>query len=314
MRYSIRIGILAACALGVALFGTPAPGFAHGEQIETGGGEKGPVKLTAAQVAAIGLKTAEAGPHAISSILNLNAEIQLPPDRQADVSTIISGQVAEIYAGLGDKVKTGQRLVLIRNRVPASQDVVLKAPVDGIVDARDIIPGQPIEPSTTLFHISDRSRMNAVGKIYEEDLSRVKVGQEAHVSLLGYPGEVFAGKVTLIEPDLDPASRTVKTWVELDNPKDVLKPNMFARIGVVLNKSDAALAIPGSAIIEANGEKFVFVKNGDSFSRVEVSVGASDDEFTEVKDGLVPGDEVATQGNREIYTMWLTGGKMEAEE
>jgi multidrug efflux pump subunit AcrA (membrane-fusion protein) len=89
---------------------------------------------------------------------------------------------------------------------------------------------------------------------------------------------------------------------------------MFARIGIVLQKNDSALAIPNSAIIEANGEKFVFVHAGDKFNRVEVSVGASDDEYSEITDGLVPDDEVATQGNREIYTMWLTGGQMKSED
>jgi len=313
MKTYICIAILALFMVSLVVV-APATTFPHGKQIRTGDGAKGPVKLTAAQETAIGLKTAAAGPHPLATILNLNGEIQLPPDKQAAVSTIISGQIAELYVSLGDKVKAGQPLVLIKNRVPASMDVVLKSPLNGVVDARDVIPGQPIEPSTQLFHISDRSQMIAVGKIYEEDLSKVKIGQEAHVRILGYPADTFKGKVTLIEPNLDPASRTVKAWVQLDNPQDVLKPNMFAKITVILKQDSAALVVPNSAIIEANGKKFVFVRNGDSFARVEVTLGASDDEFTEVTDGLVPGDEVATQGSREIYTMWLTGGKMEADE
>jgi multidrug efflux pump subunit AcrA (membrane-fusion protein) len=84
---------------------------------------------------------------------------------------------------------------------------------------------------------------------------------------------------------------------------------MFARIGVVLKKSDADLTIPNSAIIEANDEKFVFVRDGKTFNRVEIKIGISDDEYSEITDGLVPGDEVVTQGNHEIYTRWLTGGQ-----
>jgi multidrug efflux pump subunit AcrA (membrane-fusion protein) len=314
MKTHIRILVLALMTFGLTV-AKPALTLAHGADINVGvDTKKTPVKLTAAQEQAIGLKTAAAGPHPMATILNLNGEIQLPPDKQADVSSILSGAVGELDASLGDKVKAGQQLALIKNRTPVSQDIIIKAPMDGTVDARDVVLGQPIEPTTTLFHISDRSKMIAVGKVYEEDLSKVKVGQEAHVRLLGYPGDVFTGKVTLVEPNLDAASRIVRAWVQLDNPQDVLKPNLFAKITVILKQDNAALVVPNGAIIEANGEKVVFVKNGDAFSRVEVTVGASDDEFTEIKDGLVPGDEVATQGSREIYTMWLTGGKMEAEE
>lgn len=314
MKNRIAIGILAIFALS-AVLAAPHAAFGHGSEIEVGGGAvRGPVKLDDAQKAAIGLKTVEVGPHPLATMLNLNGEIQLLPDHQADIGTIISGQIGKFYASLGDTVKAGQPLVLLINRVPASKDITINAPIDGVIDARNVIIGQAIDPNTQLFHISNRTKMIAVGKVFEEDLSKVKAGQEAHVRLLGYPDQLFIGKVTLVEPNLDPASRTVKTWVELDNPQDVFKPNMFARIGVVLKQNDEALAIPNGAIIEANGEKFVFVKNGESFTRTEISVGAADDEFTEVTDGLVPGDEVATQGSREIYTMWLTGGKMTSED
>ena len=314
MRNTTAIGILAIIAIS-ATIAAPPIAFGHGSEIEVGGGsERGPVKLDEAQRTAIGLKTIEAGPHSLATLLNLNGEIQLLPDHQADIGTIISGQIGKFYASLGDHVRAGQPLVLLINRVPASKDVTINAPIDGVIDARNVVIGQAVEPNTQLFHISDRTKMLAVGKVYEEDLSKVTAGLEAHVRLLGYPDQQFTGKVTLVEPNLDPASRTVKTWVELDNPQNVLRPNMFASIGVILKQNEGALAIPNSAIIEANGEKFVFVKTGDAFVRTEISVGACDDEFTEVTDGLVPGDEVVTQGSREIYTLWLTGGKMTSED
>jgi cobalt-zinc-cadmium efflux system membrane fusion protein len=102
-------------------------------------------------------------------------------------------------------------------------------------------------------------------------------------------------------------------WIQLANPQGLLKPNMFARASIILRRNDAALTIPNGAIIEANGEKFVFVREGGKYHRVEISIGAKDDEYSEITDGLVPGDEVVTQGNREIYTMWLTGGQLNGD-
>jgi cobalt-zinc-cadmium efflux system membrane fusion protein len=290
--------------------------YAHGGAIAVSGGARGPVQLSDAQAAAIALKTTEAGPHPLASLLDVNGEVELPPNRQAEVSLRISGQVKELYANLGDSVRAGQHLALIQGRLvgdpPAT--VTIDSPMNGVVDMRSVVLGQAVEPNTRLFHISDRTQMIVVGKVYEEDLGKIKVGQETHVRLLAYPAQVFAGAVTLIEPDLDNSSRTVKIWVQLGNAEGLLKPNMFARIAIVLQKNDASLSIPNDAIIEANGEKFVFVRDGKTFNRVEVTLGATDDQYSEVIDGLVPGDEVATQGNRQIYTMWLTGGQTTKEQ
>ena len=211
---------------------------------------------------------------------------------------------------LGDRVHAGQRLARIQARLvgdpPPSVDV--SSPKGGIVDAVNATIGQAIEPASTLFEISDRSQVNMVARVYEEDLGKVSLGQEARIRTLSYPDKVFKGKVTLIGPALDAVSRTTVVWVRLANPDGILKPNLFAKAAVVLKQNAAALAIANSAIIEANGEKFVFVKQGEQYDRVEITTGLADDEFSEVTDGLVPGDEVVTQGNRELYTLWLTGG------
>ena len=296
--------------------GLPLRAAAHGGEIEVGSGAKGPVQLAAAQQKAIGLRLALAGPRPLASTLNLNGEVQLLPNRQADVSLRISGQVKEVYANLGDAVRAGQRLVLVQSRLVGDPppSVTINAPMTGVIDARTAVVGQAVEPNTALFHISDRSQVIVVAKVFEADLGKVKVGQEARVRALSYPDQVFSGKVTLIDPNLDPQSRTVKVWIQLANPKSLLKPNMFARANVVLQRNEAALTIPNGAIIEANGEKFVFVREGDKFKRVEIAVGAQDDDYSEVTDGLVPGDEVATQGSRQIYTLWLTGGSKPAAE
>ena len=283
----------------------------HGGSIEIGGGGKGPVKLSDAQQKAIGLQLASAAPRPISQLLSLNGEIRLLPGRQADVSTRINGQITALYAALGDTVRLGQRMARVQSRLagdpPPSVDV--SAPLAGVVDAVNVGLGQSVEPTTVLYRISDRSQVNVIARVYEEDLGKVLVGQDVRVKTLSYPDQAFAGKITLVGPTLDAQSRTVEVWVRLANPRGLLKPNLFARASVVLRQNDAALAIPNAAIIEANGEKFVFVRQSGQFNRVEIVTGSSDDEYTEVTDALVPGDEVVTQGNRELYTLWLTGGK-----
>ena len=315
--HSRRVELGAASLLLMAsLGGVPSVLLAHGGEIEVGEGARGPVALSVTQQQAIGLQLVAADLRPLSELLNLNGEVRLLPGRQAEVSTRISGQVTALYGNLGDSVRSGQRLVRVQSRLvgdpPPSVDVT--APMTGIVDALNVALGQSVEPTTVLYRISDRSQVNVVARVYEEDLGKVQLGQAAHVRTLSYPDRVFAGKVILVSPTLDPQSRTVEVWVRLANPEGLLRPNLFARAGIILKETPAALAIPNGAIIEANGEKFVFVHqtgaSGDQFDRVEISTGAADDEFSEVTEGLVPGDEVVLQGNRQIYTLWLTGGGM----
>ena len=288
--------------------------FGHGGQIEVGEGAKGPVTLTAKQVTALGLQAATADTRPMESLLGVHGELAALAEAQADVTLRISGTVKAVYANLGASVRRGDKLALIESRVVGNPPptIVVTAPIDGIVDARSVIVGQSVEPNTALFHISNTARMRVVGRVYEEDVGKVRTGQTAHVKLIAYPRELFGGIVTFVGPTLDAETRTVEIGIVLDNAKGLLKPNMFARADIVLGQNKAALIVPNNAILEAGGEKFVFVRQGDKYVRTDIEVGAVDDKYSEVLTGLVPGDEVVTVGVREVYTLYLTGGSAPA--
>lgn len=301
--------------LGIILFSSFV--FAHGEQLEVSTGARGPVHLSPNQAKTIELQTTDVTQRPLASTLPLNGEIKLLPDSQADVTVRISGQVTGIYTNLGDLVTAGQRLAKIQSRLVGDPppSVTITAPIKGIIDARNVNIGQSIEPSTVLFHISNREKMLMLANVYEEDLGKIKVGQTARVRVISYPNKIFPGQVIRIEPNLDSLTRTLKMWIILDNPQDLLKPNLFGSADVILKENNSALTVPNAAVIEAEGEKFVFVQEGDTYHRTVVKTGASDDRYTEIVDGLVPGDKVVTQGNHQLYTLWLTGSSgLESEE
>lgn len=310
-------GVLASGLLTFVGIAVSPPVQSHGEQIAVGGGPKGPVHLTAAQQQTLGVQVVAADLRPLSELLYLNGEVRLPPDRQADISTRISGQVTALYVSLGSTVKAGQRLARVQSRLvgdpPPSVEIV--APRAGVIDAFTVSVGQAVEPATSLMRLSDRAQVDVVARVYEEDVGKVHLGQAVTVHTLSYPGRAFVGTIALIGPTLDPQSRTVEAWIPVANADGALKPNMFARAGIALRESKAALAVPSEAVLEADGEAFVFVRQKGEFARVDIRTGAQDDRFTEITQGLVPGDEVVTQGNREIYTQWLLGGaKPDAEE
>ncbi|MDW8897042.1 efflux RND transporter periplasmic adaptor subunit [Legionella pneumophila] len=312
MRLQLKIRMMIMTVFFLGLLSPMQVSFAHGGNIEVSeGGTKGPVHLTPEQARMLDIKVVRATHRPMAQLLGLNGQIQLLPDAQADVSIRISGSVTAIDVNLGDSVKAGQRLATVQSRLVGNPppSVAVNAPIAGIIDARNINLGQAVEPNTVLFHISNRDKLLVVAQVYEEDLGKVKVGQEVNVGVLSYPKQTFPGLVTLIEPNLDPLTRTVNVRITLDNKEGLLKPGMFVRANVILTHNKAALTVPNTALLQADSKQFVFVQNGGTYKRVDVKVGAVEDDYSEIIDGLVPGDLVVTQGNRELYTLWLSGGR-----
>ncbi|HBD7142723.1 TPA: efflux RND transporter periplasmic adaptor subunit [Legionella pneumophila] len=312
MRLQLKIRMMIMTVFFLGLLSPMQVSFAHGGNIQVSeGGTKGPVHLTPEQARMLDIKVVQATHRPMAQFLGLNGQIQLLPDAQADVSIRISGSVTAIDVNLGDSVKTGQRLATVQSRLVGNPppSVAVNAPIAGIIDARNINLGQAVEPNTVLFHISNRDKLLVVAQVYEEDLGKVKVGQEVNVHVLSYPKQTFPGQVTLIEPNLDPLTRTVNVRITLDNKEGLLKPGMFVRANVILTHNKAALTVPNAALLQADNQQFVFVQNGGTYKRVDVKIGAVEDDYSEIIGGLVPGDLVVTQGNRELYTLWLSGGR-----
>ncbi|TIE07718.1 efflux RND transporter periplasmic adaptor subunit, partial [Legionella pneumophila] len=292
MRLQLKIRMMIMTVFFLGLLSPMQVSFAHGGNIEVSeGGTKGPVHLTPEQARMLDIKVVQATHRPIAQLLGLNGQIQLLPDAQADVSIRISGSVTAIDVNLGDSVKAGQRLATVQSRLVGNPppSVAVNAPIAGIIDARNINLGQAVEPNTVLFHISNRDKLLVVAQVYEEDLGKVKVGQEVNVHVLSYPKQTFPGQVTLIEPNLDPLTRTVNVRITLDNKEGLLKPGMFVRANVILTHNKAALTVPNAALLQADNQQFVFVQNGGTYKRVDVKVGAVEDDYSEIIGGLVPG-------------------------
>ncbi len=293
------------------------PMFAHGDEIEITESQEGKeVHLSEEQAKAIDLKTVQPSTQSLAQSLTLNGEIRLLPNSQADASVRINGQITELYANLGETVRKGQKLAKVQSYLvgdpPPSVEVT--APIDGLIDARNVKLGQSVQPNTALFSISNRNPIMVVAILYEEDIGKVKLGQAANINVLSYPDRIFTGKVILIEPNLDPLTRTVNVQITLNNPQGLLKPNMSVQANLILEKNADAIVVPNAAILEANGEKFIFTQNGENYNRIIVDTGASDNNYTEIKDGIKLNDNVVIQGHRQLYTMWLTGGQLEEKE
>lgn len=202
------------------------------------------------------------------------------------------------------------RLQQLGNSANAKGLVTVTAPISGKVADREVTLGQSFEDAGgKLMTIVNDSRVFSTANIYEKDLGKVKIGQRVRVKVASLPNRTFTGRIARIGSLVQGETRVVPVQAELDNSTGQLKPGMFALLEVITNRtSTAMLAIPSSAVVEANGKKLVYVQNGNAFQSADVTLGQTSGDLVEVKNGLFDGDLVVTQRVPQLYAQSLRGG------
>jgi len=181
-----------------------------------------------------------------------------------------------------------------------SARTILRSPFAGVITQVDAAEGESIGPDQELFAVTDLSEVWVVGNIYEKDLARVQLRQQADVTTGAYSGEVFSGKITYIGDVFDPATRTVKLRCEVPNPAMRLKLEMFVTMEVPVGTQHRGLTIPASAIQKIGEDSLVFVKISDTQFEKRVVQLRKTGEGVEVTEALQPGELVVTQGSFQL--------------
>ena len=177
--------------------------------------------------------------------------------------------------------------------------IEIHAPVSGTITEQNVISAagvKSLDNSPNLFTISDLSNVWILCDVYENDLGRVHLGDQAEIELNAYPDRRLAGRVTNISRLLDPNTRSAKVRIELPNASGNLRPNMFATIHFVSRGTETRTVIPSSAVLRLQDRDWVFVKlNDQRFRRTEVQAGpVNADKTQQILSGLRPGDQVVT--------------------
>lgn len=174
--------------------------------------------------------------------------------------------------------------------------ITLTAPRNGYLISRSVNAGELASMDKELFTVADLRRVWLVGNLYEQDIAKVRIGQDVHVTLDSFLNRVFPGKVSYVGSILDPQTRTLEVRVDADNPDLSLKPNMFARL-IIRNGDRLAMAVPNSAL-QRNGDfAFVYVPIGPHlYEERRVKPGKEGSSHTEILEGLRLGEKVVTQG------------------
>jgi membrane fusion protein, heavy metal efflux system len=209
---------------------------------------------------------------------------------------------------------TPQRVAALRGPAQVSSEVTLNAPVGGTVVSRAANPGEVVEANKEILRVADLSNVWVVGQVFERDLARVRTGSGASVTSEAYPGRIWRGRVTYVDPQLDAATRTAQVRVEVSNPGQALKLGMFVNVGFgALGAAEAtAPTVPSSAVQNVGGRTVVFLATPDPSTYVvrPVRLGAEAAGRFPVLEGLHVGDRVVTEGSFMLRAEWLKGGTM----
>ena len=201
------------------------------------------------------------------------------------------------------------RIAQLKTPSQVSSEVSLPAPVSGTVISRAANPGEVIPADKEILRIADLSSVWVMGQVYEKDLGKVVVGSGASITSDTYPGRVFRGRVSYIDPTLDPATRTAQARIELANPGQALKIGMFVNVAfAALGVAESTTAvIPKSAVQNISNQHVVFVETKDQnvFGMRPVKLGPEVDGQYPVFEGLTVGERIVTEGSFLIRAEWL---------
>jgi cobalt-zinc-cadmium efflux system membrane fusion protein len=174
----------------------------------------------------------------------------------------------------------------------------LRSPIAGTVVERNVSVGTQVhaDQDQPLVSIADLSTVWVIADVYEQDLSRIHVGDDAVVKVIAYPDRKFVGKITYVGDTVDPQTRSARARVELTNQDLVLRPGMFASVEVK-GLGQGAAEVPTSALLARRDQFFVFVANSDgAYAQREVQIGEQHGQHTTILSGVKPGEQVVTEG------------------
>jgi RND family efflux transporter MFP subunit len=233
------------------------------------------------------------------NLLKLGAASQ---QEEEEVAASHAAHEAHVQAAL-EKLRllgaSDRQIAALKQAEQIDANFSVPAPINGIVLTRTANLGLVTNMSQELFTVADLSTVWVIASINEKDFSTVHVGTTATVTTQAYPCRVWKGRVVYIQPQVDPNTRTAQARIEVENPGESLRLDMYMDVAFT---SDGAkgLTVPESAVQAIGDKQYVFlpIKDSDgSFAVRQVRLGPASNGYYPVLQGLKLNDEVVNEGS-----------------
>jgi RND family efflux transporter MFP subunit len=226
--------------------------------------------------------------------LALESRDQLAPSQLADTRHYADRVVDAARQRLALWDLSSDQMRALEQGRPPEPIVTFRSPVSGFVIEKRAVQGLHVMPGDTLYKIVDLSTVWVEADVYEQELSLMRVGAPATVTLDAYPDERFRGRAIYVYPFVDEKTRTVKVRFALPNAHGRLKPGMYANVELT-GPVRTGLAVPVDAVLDSGTDRVVFVAQGDGhFEPRHVTPGQRLGDTIEIRDGLAEGEQIAT--------------------
>lgn len=185
-----------------------------------------------------------------------------------------------------------------------NQLINIKAPASGYIVEKNASENMEFRSDNPnpLFTIANLDKVYVIANVFESDIAKVKLGDEALISVISYPDQTFNGKIDKIYNVIDPDTKVMKVRICLNNPKLLLKPEMFANILLRYSENKQMNYIPSSSLIfDKNNNWVVVYHSKDSVEARRVSVYRSFGTSTFISDGLKENERIVSQKALLLY-------------
>ncbi len=228
-------------------------------------------------------------------------------DAQRQVN-LYEGHVTSEYsleqADLKARVDEGQLKVTQARLAAAERDLAdasIISPVDGEITRKHVEVGELVEAGTPVFDIAKIDRVKVVVHVSELEITRLRKGQEAEISVDGYPGVVFRGTVNTVSAQAHPQTRAFPVEILVVNDRaEKLLPGFIGRARIRGRTFENAISLLEEVVVQRDGHPVVFVATGDTASARAIEIGFSDRGRVLITQGLKPGDQVIVTGQQSL--------------
>lgn len=182
--------------------------------------------------------------------------------------------------------------VNVENIKESLSNIIINAPISGIMDEKSVNLGQSVNPGTVLGKVKNISPINAVIEVEQDNLDDIKIGQKAQVKVGQINPKIYEGSIKSIDVSADPSSRAFKCRIELENEDQTLKPGIFAMAEISGSKKAEITVVPIEALVENAGSYYVYINDHGITHKRSVTIGETDKNVVEIKSGLQKGESV----------------------
>ncbi len=193
-------------------------------------------------------------------------------------------------------------------------NTVITSPIGGTVALRDVDAGSIVSPATQAVTVVDLARVIVQVSIGEQQIGKIKPGQEVKVAVPAAQTGPFTGVVSNISPAADPKTKSFLVEIKMDNPGRVLKQGMFAQVHIVTDRREGVLVAPVDALVAKSGTDVVFTVEDGLAKENKVKTGISDGKVFEILSGLQEGAQVVVMGQQGLVDGFKVVAGVEGED